>query len=453
MVHRHEAAFFFAPLEHREVDHPKQGKLVLVAQAKAAAHFEAQFAELLARLHGVGSRNHQDKVAGLCAGKLFEALHHLGCVELIYGALHIALLINAGVNKALRADLRRLHKVSQLVQLLARIGSAAFGHNRADIGCLVEHAELASAFQHVHHLDELHAEAHVGLVAAEAAHRFVPRQAQERRIAEVVAAHLFEEILGHFLKSIDNIVLLHKTHFAVNLREFRLAVSAEVFVAEAFHDLEIAVHACHHEQLLERLRALRQGVELSGVHARGDDEVARTFRRRTYEHRRFNFEKAFLVKEMAHGEAELMAQFQVAAHHFAAQVEIAVLHAQFVAAVGVFFDGEGRHVGGVEHGERGHSYFNVARRHLVVLRVALAHGAHHLDNVFAPQFVGLCAKFGVGLFVKHELRDAVAVAQVDKRHAAHLAHALHPAGKRHGLADIIYTEFSASLCSIHIILY
>ena len=405
---------------------------------------------MLACLHGIWARNHQDKVAGLRAGELFEALHHLGGVELIYRTLHIALLIDAGVNKALRADLRRLHEVGKFVQLLARIGSAAFGHNRADIGSLVEHAKLARAFQHVHHLDELHAETHVGFVAAEAAHRLVPRQAQEGRIAEVVAAYLFEEILCHFLKGVDNIVLLHKTHFAVNLRELRLAVGAEVFVAEAFHDLEIAVHACHHEQLLERLRALRQGVELAGVHARGNDEVARALRRRAHEHGRFDFEETFLVEEMAHGEAELMAQFQVAAHHFAAQVEIAVLHAQFVAAVGVLLDGERRHVRGVEHGERGHGDFNVARRHLVVLRIAFAYGADHLDHVFAPEFVGLCAKFGVGLFVKHELRDAVAVAQVDKCHAAHLAHALHPAGKRHAFADIIYTEFSASFCSVHI---
>ena len=122
--------------------------------------------------------------------------------------------------------MRRLHKVGKFVQLLARISGAAFGHNRADVGSLVEHAELARAFQHVYHLDELHAEAHIGLVAAEAAHRLVPGQAQERRIAEVVTAYLFEEILGHFFKRVDDVVLLHKAHFAVNLREFRLAVGA-----------------------------------------------------------------------------------------------------------------------------------------------------------------------------------------------------------------------------------
>ena len=36
---------------------------------------------------------------------------------------------------------------------------------------------------------------------------------------------------------------------------------------------------------------------------------------------------------------------------------------------------------------------------------------------------------GVNLVVEHYLSDAVAVADVDKSHAAHFAHTLYPAGK------------------------
>ena len=39
--------------------------------------------------------------------------------------------------------------------------------------------------------------------------------------------------------------------------------SAEVLVAEALHDLEVAVEARHHEELLEELRALGERVELA----------------------------------------------------------------------------------------------------------------------------------------------------------------------------------------------
>ena len=52
----------------------------------------------------------------------------------------------------------------------------------------------------------------------------------------------------------EDILLLHKGHLHVHLREFRLPVGAEVLVAEAARDLVIAVDAAHHEQLLKNLR-------------------------------------------------------------------------------------------------------------------------------------------------------------------------------------------------------
>ena len=81
-------------------------------------------------------------------------------------------------------------------------------------------------------------------------------------------------MLGHLLEDVDDVVLLHKTHLAVNLCEFRLTVGTEVFVAETLDNLEIAVHASHHQQLLQCLRRLREGIELSGIHARRHYEVA-----------------------------------------------------------------------------------------------------------------------------------------------------------------------------------
>ena len=52
VVHGVVALCLVVPLEEREVDYPKRGEDILVAQAEAFAHFEAQFAELLARLVG-----------------------------------------------------------------------------------------------------------------------------------------------------------------------------------------------------------------------------------------------------------------------------------------------------------------------------------------------------------------------------------------------------------------
>ena len=56
-------------------------------------------------------------------------------------------------------------------------------------------------------------------------------------------------------------------HLDVDLRELGLAVGAQVLVAEAARDLEVAVEARDHQDLLEELRRLRQRVELAVVDA------------------------------------------------------------------------------------------------------------------------------------------------------------------------------------------
>ncbi len=57
--------------------------------------------------------------------------------------------------------------------------------------------------------------------------------------------------LHHALDHIEHIRFLDERHFEVELRELRLAVGAEVLIAEAARNLEIAVVAGDHQQLLE----------------------------------------------------------------------------------------------------------------------------------------------------------------------------------------------------------
>ena len=52
-------------------------------------------------------------------------------------------------------------------------------------------------------------------------------------------------------------------HLDVDLRELGLPIGAQVLVAEALHDLEVAIDAADHQDLLEDLRRLRQRVELA----------------------------------------------------------------------------------------------------------------------------------------------------------------------------------------------
>lgn len=73
----------------------------------------------------------------------------------------------------------------------------------------------------------------------------------------------------------DDVLGVDEAHLHVELGEFGLAVGAEVLVAVAARDLVVALHAGHHQQLLEQLRALRQGVERAGVQPGRHQEVAR----------------------------------------------------------------------------------------------------------------------------------------------------------------------------------
>ena len=103
--------------------------------------------------------------------------------------------------------------------------------------------------------------------------------------------HFLEEVACHVLKEVDYVVLVDKRHFAVNLCELRLTVGTKVFVAEALGYLEVAVESAHHEQLLQGLRALWQGVELSWVHARRHNEVACSLGSRTDKDRSFHLDE------------------------------------------------------------------------------------------------------------------------------------------------------------------
>ena len=65
-----------------------------------------------------------------------------------------------------------------------------------------------------------------------------------------------------------------KRDFDVDLRELGLPIGAQVFVAEALDDLEVAVEPANHQDLLEDLRRLRQREELARMHAARHQVVA-----------------------------------------------------------------------------------------------------------------------------------------------------------------------------------
>ena len=124
---------------------------------------------------------------------------------------------------------------------------------------VAEHAELGLAGQ-VGDVDQLHAEAQVGGVVPEPLHRLVvghPRQRQLQFQAEDLLGQPGHQAVDHA----DDVLGVDERHFHVQLRELRLPVRPQVFVAEAAGHLHVAVVAGHHQDLLVKLRRLRQGVK------------------------------------------------------------------------------------------------------------------------------------------------------------------------------------------------
>ncbi len=86
-----------------------------------------------------------------------------------------------------------------------------------------------------------------------------------REITELRVQNFLEQLTNHLLGQTDDVLFVEEAGFDVDLGEFRLTVSTQVFVAEAFGDLVVTVEASHHQQLLEQLRRLRQGEEAARV--------------------------------------------------------------------------------------------------------------------------------------------------------------------------------------------
>ena len=125
-------------------------------------------------------------------------------------------------------------------------------------------------------------------------------------------------------------------HFQIDLGEFRLAVGAQVFVAETAHDLKIFVEAGDHQDLLEHLRRLRQGIKRPGLHAAGHQIVARAFRRGARHERGFNLEKSLRRQIIPDRLRHLVPQLDVELHHVAAQIDVAIFQPRlFIGERGV----------------------------------------------------------------------------------------------------------------------
>ena len=236
------------------------------------------------------------------------------------------------------------------------------------------------------------------------------------------------------------------------MREFRLPIRAEIFIAEATHDLKILLHAADHQQLLENLRRLRERVELPGIESARHEKIARAFRRRTAEHRRFNLQKAVLVEIIAHDLRHAVPEHDVLLHFRTPQVEIPIPEPNIFVNLDAVLNVERRSLRLVEYPKLGDDDLDLARRHFRIDRLVRtrANGSVYADHEFiAKRFGFVECLFTHCRFVENNLHQAGTVAHVDKDQSAVIAPTRYPTRQIDLLAFVGFAELAAIHRSFH----
>ena len=333
------------------------------------------------------------------------------------------------------------------VELLARLARTAGHDDGADVVGL-EHPE-GRVLEVVGALDELVAEAQVRLVRAEAAHRLGIAHPWERR--GQVDTDERPDLLDDRLAELEDVVLGDEGHLDVELGELRLPVGAEVLVAVAARDLVVALHARDHEQLLEELRALRQGVPRARRETRGHEEVASTLGRGPGQRRGLDLDEVALPQHLAGRGVDLGAQpngVTGVVGAGAAQVEVAVLETRLLADGGALVDLERQRGARAEHLDLARHDVDLTGRDVVVDVLVGPSGdlTGHRDAVLIAQVM---RGPGQHLVTGDNLDDAAGVAQVDEGDAPVIAPLGHPTGQSHGGAGVGGTQGAGLMGAEH----
>ncbi len=239
-----------------------------------------------------------------------------------------------------------------------------------------------------------------------------------------------------------DLVLREERGLDVELSELRLAVGAQILVAETAHDLVVTIEARDHQQLLEDLRRLGQREELAGMGAARHEVIPRSLGSCLREHRRLEVDEAVRVEVGAHRAGDRKAQPQPLRHNLAPQVEIAIAQAHFLAHLLVELERQGLRA--VQQLELTRHELHASRCEVGVhgARRSLAHPSRHADHELVAQPLGFREDRG-RLRIEDDLQQPLAIAQVDENHPAVIAAAMHPAGDRDVPAEERLVDLSA----------
>ncbi|MDQ0664165.1 hypothetical protein QFZ35_002663 [Arthrobacter ulcerisalmonis] len=351
--------------EHRCVHHPAESPGAGIDQTGPVADFHARRTQ-----QGTGrcllAGGEEDAVAGLgahCPGQAGT----LGVGQVFgNGSGQFAVFLEEDVGQALMAAL--LGELLPAVQGAAGLGGTARHHDGTNIRCL-EDAEVG-VLEEFGEFGEFNTKTEVGLVRAVTGHCIRVGDPLDGR-GDLDVDQLPQCFDDGFAQGND-VVLVHEARLDVQLGEFRLAVGAEVLVPVAAGNLVVLLETAHLQELLEKLRRLRQGVPGTRGKTGRDHKVARPFGRRTRQRGGLDFHKAVLVEDFPGHPVGLGTQAEVAAGARTTQIQVAVLEPGFLADLHVLVDLERERVRSVEDDHLVGHHFNFASRQG---RVLIALGA------------------------------------------------------------------------------
>ena len=434
-----QLAALVADLVHREVDDPAELVALLVHVTLAGG--------------AEGLDHHADELGGQLAARDEHERVGLERQEL-RGRFLVDKLCNAAGKLALFVHLEpvalraRLHLTvgEELVDLLARERAVRDGDS---LDGLVREDFKGAAGKEGGDVRRGQVDAQIRLVGAVELERIEILDAAEGRLGgDVVGAELGKDRGQHVLADGENVLLRGERHLHIELVEFAgAAVTARVLITEAGRDLEITVEAGGHQKLLELLRGLRQGVELAGVLAGGNEIVARALGGGGRQDRGGDLKEVVLHHGLAQRGDDVAAQDDVLLDGGVAQVEIAVLEALRLVGLAAAVDLEGEGVvaaAAEQHDLLGHD-LNVAGGLVGVFARALAHGALNGDGALFVVALDLGEQLAR---LNDDLRRAVEVAQDNEsKAAADFAHVLHPADELDVFAGMLRAKLAAVVCT------
>ena len=350
-------------LEQWGVDDPAERPVTRFVEVTALADLQAGCAEQFLG-GGTGTGGEEDRVSGVgpdlpCDSGLLGLGDVLGD-----RATQCAVLGHRDVGKTLGAA--GTGPLLPGVELATWLGGTARHDDGTDVGRL-EHPERGVG-EEVGDLGDLVAESQVGLVGAETVHGVVPGDALQRGLnvhSDELPA-LPHDLLGQG----NDVVLLDEAHLDVELGELGLAIGAEVLVTVASRDLVVTLHAGDHEQLLEQLGALWQGVPAARGQTGRYQEVTSPLRGGAGEGRCLDVVEVVAVQHLANLVRHLGAQHQGLVLTWTTQVEVTILETGVLTDVDVLVDLERQGCRRVEHLEGGDVHLDLTRRQVRV-RIAL----------------------------------------------------------------------------------